>query len=292
MLALFDLNQLRFQHGHSNLAVLMLAAFLLAGYDHSGRNVGDTDGRFGLVDVLTACTTGTVSIHLQVRGFDLNVGAFVQLRHDLNGCEGSMAFARWVEGRNTNQTMNTGFGFQEAVGIGAVDGDRQALDACLLAGEVVQNFGFHTVSFCPAVVHTVEHFHPVLRLGATCARMEGHDGRVVVIVAGKQSFQLLLLDGFVDLSNGILQFAQHGFVLRSLQFDQFHHGHGIIIFTNQLLKVSYLIVDLFLQFQDLLGILKIVPETRCADFQLKLLFLIEKSFIADGGAQILQPRLQ
>src|SRR5690606_7307366 len=58
--------QLRCQQRHGLGAVFMLGALVLALYYDSGRNMRDTNRRFGLVHVLTTSARGTIGINPQV----------------------------------------------------------------------------------------------------------------------------------------------------------------------------------------------------------------------------------
>ena len=78
-----DLNELRDKHFHSHVAVLVLAAFHLAGNDNARRNVDQTHGRRGLVDLLSARTARTVHFHLNIVRVDFHAEVLVNLRHNL-----------------------------------------------------------------------------------------------------------------------------------------------------------------------------------------------------------------
>ena len=56
MLAFLDFHQLGTQHPHGNITILVLTALVLAGYNNACGDMGDTDGGFGFIDVLPACT--------------------------------------------------------------------------------------------------------------------------------------------------------------------------------------------------------------------------------------------
>src|SRR6185437_6845295 len=57
----------------------------LALHDDAGWNVGDADGGVRLVDVLAAGPGGTVGVGPQVRGIDVDLLDFVDLRKDCDG---------------------------------------------------------------------------------------------------------------------------------------------------------------------------------------------------------------
>ncbi len=81
MLSLLDFNQLRAQHLHSNLPVLVLASLILTGNDYTGWNMGNSDGGFGFIDMLAAGSAGPVGIDLQVLFPNLYCGIVVDFRH-------------------------------------------------------------------------------------------------------------------------------------------------------------------------------------------------------------------
>ena len=72
MLALFYLEELRFEHPHGDLAVLMLAALDLAGDDDAGRDMRYTHGGRGLVDLLTARAARAVGVDFKIVGIYFN----------------------------------------------------------------------------------------------------------------------------------------------------------------------------------------------------------------------------
>ena len=87
MLPLLDFKQLGFQHFHRGLAVLVLAALVLAGDHYSGGYVGDTDRRFGLVDMLAACPARPEGVNLQILRADFHPNRVVDFGNHLNGRE-------------------------------------------------------------------------------------------------------------------------------------------------------------------------------------------------------------
>ena len=65
-LALFD--EFGTEHLHCDFAVLNLTSFILTRNDYARRDMRNADCRLGFVDVLSACTRGTICVHLQVFG--------------------------------------------------------------------------------------------------------------------------------------------------------------------------------------------------------------------------------
>ena len=115
-----QLRQLGPQHLHGVVPVLELAALRLAEHHDARRQVGQTDGGGGLVDVLTACTAGSVGINTDIIRLDFNFRIILNFRHNIAGRKRGLPSACAVEGRHTHQTVNPLLGFQIAIGIFAV----------------------------------------------------------------------------------------------------------------------------------------------------------------------------
>ena len=94
MLALFYLEELRFEHSHGDLAVLMLAALDLAGDDYTGRDMRYTHGGRGLVDLLTARAARAVGVDFKIVGIYFNFDIVVDFGHDFKGSERCMSASR------------------------------------------------------------------------------------------------------------------------------------------------------------------------------------------------------
>ena len=88
VLTLFDLDELGLQHAHTDFSVLVLGTLDLAA-DHDARGlVDESDGRGGLVDLLSAGAGRTVHFHLDVFRPQVDFDAVVDLGHDFDGREG------------------------------------------------------------------------------------------------------------------------------------------------------------------------------------------------------------
>ena len=85
LLFLLRRQQPRLQQRHRARAVLVLRALVLALDDDARRHVRDADRRIGLVDVLAARARGAVRVDAQVRGIDVDLVDFVELRQDRDG---------------------------------------------------------------------------------------------------------------------------------------------------------------------------------------------------------------
>src|SRR5436305_744287 len=73
------------QDVHRRGAVLVLRTAVLHVDDNAGRNVGDADGRFGLVDVLAAGALRAHGLDLEIVALDLDVD-FLDLRQHGHDC--------------------------------------------------------------------------------------------------------------------------------------------------------------------------------------------------------------
>ena len=70
------------QHLHGSLLIAMLGSFILALHDNAGRQMGNPNGRIGLVDMLPTGAAGSVSINPQVFIDNVNLDGIVKLGHD------------------------------------------------------------------------------------------------------------------------------------------------------------------------------------------------------------------
>ena len=147
----------------------------------------------GLVDVLAARAGGAVDLHFNVLGTNVDLDVVGQLGHDLERGEARLAAGVRVERGNAHQTVDAVLALEIAVGVLALDHDRRALDAGLVAVEIVQHLELEAVLVRPLHIHAVEHLRPVLRLGAARAGVEGQNGVAVIVLAGEQRREADLL---------------------------------------------------------------------------------------------------
>ena len=75
VLLLRKIHQFGHQYLHGDFTILVLASLILTGDDDVGRNVGDTDGRIGFVDVLAAGPAAAVGVYADVIGIDIRLPA-------------------------------------------------------------------------------------------------------------------------------------------------------------------------------------------------------------------------
>ena len=86
--------------------------------------------------------------------------------------------------------MDAALGAEVAVREAAVDAQARALDAGRLALLVLEQRRVVAVLLGVARVHPEQHLGPVLALGPARARVDGHDGRAVVVRPGEHAAQL------------------------------------------------------------------------------------------------------
>ena len=194
-----------------------------------------------LVDLLAARAARAVYVHLDVRRVDLDFDGVVDFGHDFQGSERSMAPSGGIERRHAHQAVYPALAFQETIGVFAFNEDAGAFEARLFAVQIVQGTDLKVVALSPAAVHAVEHFRPVLRFGPACARVEGEDGVLVVILAVEQRRKALRLQAFTDFLQFILGLGQQGFIpLLVAELDQ---SHRVVISGGQFLIRRNLILQ-------------------------------------------------
>ena len=101
----------RAQDVHRGSAVLVLRAAVLHHHHDAGRNVGDADRRFGLVDVLAAGAAGAHGLDAQIVVLDLDVDLLDLGQHRNRRRRGVDAALRFGIGHALHP-MHAGFEFQ------------------------------------------------------------------------------------------------------------------------------------------------------------------------------------
>ena len=146
--------------------------------------------------LLTCCPPApgrAIGIDAQVVGVDLDLDVVLDLGHDLDQREGRLPTLLRVVGADAHQAVDAALGPQPAVGAATVDGDGRALDARLLALELVEDLGPGSVPLGPAQVHAQQHLGPVGRLGAAGAGADGQQRVALVVRPGEQERRPLTL---------------------------------------------------------------------------------------------------
>ncbi|MDQ5988576.1 MAG: hypothetical protein CSYNP_04336 [Syntrophus sp. SKADARSKE-3] len=186
----------------------MLGTLVLALDDDARGQMGDPDGRVGLVDVLAAGAGGTVRIYSEIVFVDIDRDLVVDFRVGEDRGEGRMPPAAGVEGRYPDQPVDARFGFGEAVGIVALDGQGDALDSRLVAGLKVNNIRLVALLLSPPEIHAQKHFGPVLGLRAACPGVGGHDGVQGILFRAEHKAQFLVTDGGLERRNVLFHFGE------------------------------------------------------------------------------------
>jgi hypothetical protein len=190
----FEVVEARAKHLHSKLAIFVLAALDLAPDDDIGGKVRDADGGLNFVDVLTAFATGAERVDAQIFRADIDFDLIVDFGNDEHRCEGSVAARGLVKRRNTYQSMHAGFADEHAVGVFTCELDGSVLYPGFFTRSFVEHDGAHALALSPAQIHAQQDGSPILRLGATGTRLDGHDGVEVIAFAGEQRFRFQVAD--------------------------------------------------------------------------------------------------
>ena len=139
---------------------------------------------------------------------DLDVDVVRQLRPDEHRRERRVPARRLVERRDAHQPVDAGFGRQQAERVVAVDHDRGALDAGLVARLVVDELALEAAALAPAQVHAQQHLGPVLRLGAAGARVDGDDGVEAVVLAAEHLLVSAVSTSLLELVEALEEVAR------------------------------------------------------------------------------------
>ena len=242
----------------------MLAAIILTGDDDARRDMGDADGAFRLVDVLTTGTRRPVGVYLQIRGVDVDLDGIVDDRVNPDTGKASLPTSIRVERADTDKAMNAALGLQPAIGIRSGDVQRRGFDPGLLALALFHQLHFIAVLLGPAHVHAHQHFGPILRLCPAGAGVQLDITVVAVGLAGQQAFDFPALRLFCRGAQRCHGIGDHGRVVIGFrQFDQFQR---IGDFGFQLAHGVHRAGDLVAFAHKLLSRRGIVPQRRVFGF--------------------------
>ena len=165
-----------------------------------------------------------------------------------------------VERGFAHEPVHTRLGAQPAVGMVAAHADGRALDACDLAGALIDDLGLDAVPVGPLQIHAQEHGRPVLRLRAAGTGLYVEKGAVRVHLAGEHPLELEPLHAGGELDRIALDLgggAGIGLVGRHLQE---------LARVAQTAAQAIEIVDDFLELRalltELLRPLRILPNIR------------------------------
>src|SRR5690606_11242995 len=141
------------EQGHGAGAVLVLAALVLALDDDAGGQVGDADGRVGLVDVLAAGAGGAEGVHPDVGVAHLDLVHVLELGQDGHGRRRGVDAALRFGGRHALHAVGAGFELQARVGALALDAGDDFLVAAVLALAGGDDFHPPALALGVAAVH-------------------------------------------------------------------------------------------------------------------------------------------
>ena len=260
---LLDLVEFGFQHADGFGPVFGLGAFDLTGDDDAGGEVGDADGGFDFVDVLSAFAAGAVGVDFEIVIADFDFDVFLSVGCDVDGGEGGVALFGGVEGGDADEAMDAAFGLEEAVGVFAHDFEGSGADADFVALHVVDDLDFAAVAFGPALVHAEEHVGPVAGFGAAGTGVDGEVGVAAVERAGEEEVEFVFGDGVLDVVVFLGDFLEGG-------GDAFFFGHfdedlevfGAGVEGGQGFDAAFDAVDLV---DDFAGVVLAIPEAGGGD---------------------------
>ena len=87
--------------------------------------------------------------------------------------------------------MYARFALQISVCILPRNEDGNAFYACFVSVKIIKHLDLELFTLAVAAIHSVKHFRPILRLCSACAGMNGENGVVSVVFAGKKDIYFL-----------------------------------------------------------------------------------------------------
>ena len=163
-----------------------------------------------------------------------------------------------IERRLAHEPVHARLGAQPAVRVLTSELHRGALDARDFAGTRIDDFRREAARGAPPQVHAQEHLRPVLRLGASGARLNVHEGIVRVHLAVEHALQLELADAAFEAHRVALDVARRGLIV--LAFRELEQLRGI----GNGLAGAVELVDLGAQLRafaaELLRLVRLLPD--------------------------------
>src|SRR5258708_7770360 len=154
LLAKLTVLDARRQHREGLLLVLVLGAPVLAFHDDAGRQMRDSHGRVGLVDVLAARARGAVGVDSKIRGIQYDVTDCARLGQHRYRASRRVNAALGLRSGDSLDAVAAGFEFEP--GVRALPDD--AGDDLLVAPDIPRRFGYHlhlpTLALRIARIHT------------------------------------------------------------------------------------------------------------------------------------------
>lgn len=256
----FDLVEFGLQHTDRLGPVFGLGALHLTGDDHTGGDVGDSNGGFDLVDVLAALAAGAVGVDFEIVVADFNFDVFFGVGCDVDGGEGGMAFFGGVERGNADEAVNAAFGLKETIGVFAHDFEGSGADTDFITFHVIDDLHLAAVAFSPALVHAEEHVGPIAGFGAACSGVHGEVGVAAVERTRKHQVEFVFGDGALDIVVFFGDFLKGGSDTFFLShFDQNLEVFGAGVEIGQGFDTAFDTVDLF---DDFACVVLVIPKAR------------------------------
>ena len=154
-----------------------------------------------------------------------------------------------VERRYPHQTVHASLGFEIAIGKVSGNTERNAFNAGLFSGLMVDYFRRVAMSFRPAKIHSHEHLGPILAFGASGAGMNGNNRIVAIDFTGKQELKFYLVDFLFERFDFEREFIQKQFSIILTEYIQrflkvVHFLNGVFYRVKSIGELRFL----FLQF--------------------------------------------
>ena len=181
--------------------------------------------------------------------------------------------------------MHAVLALEQTVGVGTLHHHGSALHAGFIAVLIVQHLHGHAVVGSPLIVHAVQHFGPVLCLGAAGAGVEGEDGVAVVVLAVQHRHELQLIHCLAHSVHGLLCLGDHGRVVFFIQ--HFQHGLGVIVQALQLFKTAQLALQVAHLIKHLFAQVCIIVKAGAGHGMLQLLHALAACFNGQCFFQVL-----
>ena len=178
-----------------------------------------------------------------------------------------MAAGGLIERGDSNETVNSGFSREKAVGIFPGELNRCRFDARLFSRGLIEDLGGHSPALRPTQVHAKKDGCPVLRFRPARAGLDGHDGVEVIGFPGEERFGFQFGDvGIrgaelpVQLFQQIVLLLDVGFFLSEMdvRFDVAGDGGELVVRVNLFFGSLPLAENALCRFL-------IVPETGIGD---------------------------
>ena len=174
-----------------------------------------------LVDMLAARAGRSVGVDLQIRRINIDLDIVIKFGHDITGTERSLPFTLCIERGDTDQPVNSGFGFQQSVSILSFHLKGHTLDARFIAFLIVQQFDRKTMTLAPSRIHAVKHLVEIHRLGTAGTRRKRDRCIVGIILTGQKEGCAHVLYVLCETLQGFAGFfSQFLIILFTAHLDQ------------------------------------------------------------------------